>query len=264
MCPRTSALWHGRAESRGAAQTVRPGRRGAAEQELGWSRYRSACVSPWKAGGNTRGFPTPRHAPLREQERGRTLCSDVTEAIPWLRPFFDPERLGHACGTMQCAVSSHLFPVICAVQQIILINRRGLERDHHFAGRWCTDVGLTTALRTSAGLPNASIWMAVMAALSTAVALSAHARNVSPNMGRPLFDDARVASSWITSQCSTSIPFSMCRISAAIQFTGRPNPENRPCTITKSPSATIVPGSYFSVGGRLLTRLNRPSRPGSI
>src|SRR5260370_291770 len=33
---------------------------------------------------------------------------------------------------------------------------------------------------------------------------------------------------------------------------------------SNSPSATIVPGSYLSVGGRLLMRLNRPSRPGSI
>src|SRR5437660_499967 len=38
----------------------------------------------------------------------------------------------------------------------------------------------------------------------------------------------------------------------------------RPCTITKSFSATIVPGSYFSVGGMLLMTLKRPSRPGSI
>ncbi len=53
-------------------------------------------------------------------------------------------------------------------------------------------------------------------------------------------------------------------IDLAIQFTGRPMPENRPCTITKSFSATIVPGSYLSVGGMLLMRLNRPSRPGAI
>src|SRR6187200_2291683 len=40
--------------------------------------------------------------------------------------------------------------------------------------------------------------------------------------------------------------------------------QKRPCTITKSPSATIVPGSCLSVGGMLLTRLNRPSRPGEM
>jgi hypothetical protein len=39
---------------------------------------------------------------------------------------------------------------------------------------------------------------------------------------------------------------------------------NRPCTITKFPSATIVPGSYFNVGGMFLMRLNRPSRSGAI
>jgi predicted MPP superfamily phosphohydrolase len=41
------------------------------------------------------------------------------------------------------------------------------------------------------------------------------------------------------------MPFSIRRISAAIQFTGRPIPLNRPWRITKSPSATIRPGSYF-------------------
>ena len=56
-------------------------------------------------------------------------------------PLFRPERLGHACGAMPCAVSSYLFLVICAMQQSVLIDRRGLERDHHFAGRWRTDVG---------------------------------------------------------------------------------------------------------------------------
>src|SRR5438445_9657505 len=35
-----------------------------------------------------------------------------------------------------------------------------------------------------------------------------------------------------------------------------------PVEITRSPSARITPGSYFSVGGMLLMRLNRPSRPG--
>src|SRR5712691_1831751 len=141
MCPRTSALWHGRAESRGAARTVRPGRRGAAEQELGWSMYRSACVSPWKAGGNKRGFPTPRHAPLRALRKGTDLVFGCDGGDTIAAPLFDPERLSHACSTMQFAVSSYLFPVICAVQQIVLIDQRGLERAHHFAGRWRTDVG---------------------------------------------------------------------------------------------------------------------------
>jgi hypothetical protein len=56
-------------------------------------------------------------------------------------PLFRPERLSHAYGTMQFAVSSSLFPVNCAVPQIVLIDRRGLERDHHVAGRWRTDGG---------------------------------------------------------------------------------------------------------------------------
>src|SRR5207248_398298 len=52
----------------------------------------------------------------------------------------------------------------------------------------------------------------------------------------------------------------MRRMSAAIQLFGLPCPEKRPWTITKSPSATINPGSYFSVDGTLLIRLKRPSR----
>src|SRR5215471_2857878 len=42
---------------------------------------------------------------------------------------------------------------------------------------------------------------------------------------------------------------------------GRPCPENRPWAMTKSPSATMRSHSYLSVGGRLLIRLKRPSRP---
>jgi hypothetical protein len=53
-------------------------------------------------------------------------------------------------------------------------------------------------------------------------------------------------------------------ISVAIQFTGSPMPENRPWMMTKSPSATITPGSYLRVGGMLLIKLKRPSRPGSM
>src|SRR5207249_10192521 len=34
--------------------------------------------------------------------------------------------------------------------------------------------------------------------------------------------------------------------------------------MTRSPSATITPGSYFSTSGMLLMRLKRPSRPGAM
>jgi len=91
-----------------------------------------------------------------------------------------------------------------------------------------------------------------------------HLLKSSPNIGSPLFESCFVTSSSITSQCSTSIPSWRRTISAAIQFTGRPNFENRPCTMTKFPSATIVPGSYSRVGGRLLMRSNWPSRPGPM
>ena len=58
------------------------------------------------------------------------------------------------------------------------------------------------------------------------------AGNELPNIGRPLLDRSWVASSWMTSQCSTRIPSSMWRMSAAIQFAGAPNPEKRPWTMT--------------------------------
>src|SRR5882724_660069 len=54
----------------------------------------------------------------------------------------------------------------------------------------------------------------------------------SPNIGRPLFDSACVASSCKTSQCSARRPFSILTISATIQATGRPVPEKRPWTMT--------------------------------
>src|SRR5579872_2258424 len=79
---------------------------------------------------------------------------------------------------------------------------------------------------------------------------------------RELFDCSRETSSWITFQCSTRTLFLIRRMSAQIQFTDGPKSENHPCTTTKCPSVTIVPGSYLSVGGRLWMRLNRPSRPG--
>ena len=44
----------------------------------------------------------------------------------------------------------------------------------------------------------------------------------------------------------------------------QPNPENRPWRITKSPSATTKPGSYFKVGGAAFTSSNSPSRPGAM
>jgi len=43
--------------------------------------------------------------------------------------------------------------------------------------------------------------------------------------------------------------------------TGRPKSENRPCTIYEISIARSFPGSYLSVGGRLLTRLNSPRDP---
>ena len=49
--------------------------------------------------------------------------------------------------------------------------------------------------------------------------------NASPNIGLPLLDCTCVASSWMTSQCSTRIPSCIRRMSAAIQFAYASNPE---------------------------------------
>jgi RQC domain len=54
-----------------------------------------------------------------------------------------------------------------------------------------------------------------------------------------------------------STPLVIRTMSAAIQLLGRPCPENRPWTMTYSPSARISPGSYFSVAGALLIRWNQ-------
>src|SRR5882762_1540648 len=54
----------------------------------------------------------------------------------------------------------------------------------------------------------------------------------------------------------------MRRISAAIQFLGRPFPEKRPWTITKSPSATITPGSYFQRRRTALDQIEEASAAG--
>src|SRR5205814_9480480 len=51
--------------------------------------------------------------------------------------------------------------------------------------------------------------------------------NLSPNIGRPLRDCSRLASSWMTSQCSASTPSSMRTMSATTHATG-PKPLNRP------------------------------------
>ena len=58
------------------------------------------------------------------------------------------------------------------------------------------------------------------------------AGNRLPNIGRPLFDSASVASSWSTSQCSARRPSSILTTSAAIRATGRPSPVKRPWRIT--------------------------------
>jgi len=84
--------------------------------------------------------------------------------------------------------------------------------------------------------------------------------NVFPNMGAPL----STALLWLRPEShpnARQVSVLDAQISAAIQFTGAPKPLNLPCTMTKSPSATINPGSYLSVGGMLLMRSNRPSRP---
>src|ERR1700680_3011655 len=58
----------------------------------------------------------------------------------------------------------------------------------------------------------------------------------------------------MTSQCSARTPSWTRMISTTIQFTGWPIPKNRPWTITKSPSASITPGSYLSGGGMLMLK----------
>src|SRR4029077_12219904 len=88
--------------------------------------------------------------------------------------------------------------------------------------------------------------------------------NVGPNIGRPLTDVSRVASSSMTSQCSAKRPFSRRTISTTIQFAGKPRPVMRPCSISRFSSAKIAPFSYRIVSGTDLINPNRPSRPGGM
>src|ERR1700676_1473714 len=81
--------------------------------------------------------------------------------------------------------------------------------------------------------------------------------NAVPNIGRPLTDVSRVASSSMTSQCSAKTPFSRRTISTTIQFAGRPRPVMRPCSISRFPSAKIALFSYRIVSG---TDLINPDR----
>src|SRR5262249_19550809 len=76
---------------------------------------------PTRSGPRARGRTASQTSRLFGCDGGDTIAA----------PPFDPQRLSHACGTMQFAVSFYLFPVICAVQQIVLIDLRDLERDHH-------------------------------------------------------------------------------------------------------------------------------------
>jgi hypothetical protein len=69
----------------------------------------------------------------------------------------------------------------------------------------------------------------VIPLFSPSKAATVHFVNISPNIGRPLFDCSREASV-LDSKNVRCDPVQ-----------GGPKPENRPCTITKSPSATIVP-----------------------
>src|SRR5216683_3997940 len=47
-------------------------------------------------------------------------------------------------------------------EKIVLVDRRSLDRDHHFAAAGVPTSGISTALTTSAGMPNLSIWSAFM------------------------------------------------------------------------------------------------------
>ena len=53
------------------------------------------------------------------------------------------------------------------------------------------------------------VWLSGSALEYSGTDSETYSGNLSPNIGRPLLEDSRVASSWMTSQCSTRIPFSM-------------------------------------------------------
>jgi len=79
-------------------------------------------------------------------------------------------------------------------------------------------------------------------------------RELLANMGRPLLDSA----CWLRLGLRPSAREKRVLDTKYVGYNPvrRRAPEYRPWTITKSPSATTLPGSYFRVGGRLLMRLN--------
>ena len=60
--------------------------------------------------------------------------------------------------------------------------------------------------------------------MACSVRAAYEAGNASPNMGRPLTEASFFTSSWITSQCSASRPFSIRMTSTTIQFAGEGSP----------------------------------------
>src|SRR5438093_11387719 len=91
---------------------------------------------------------------------------------------------GRPCGRAARTIWRAFTSVISIPPYLVFRNEIDFQ-----SGRWRIDVEYIDALTTSAGLPNASIWIAFKAAPSTDVEFSAHSLNLSPNMGRPLFDD---------------------------------------------------------------------------
>ena len=85
---------------------------------------------------------------------------------------------------------------------------------------------------------------------------------VSPNMGRPLSDWLSSTSSWMTSQCSASLPSAMRTMSATTQLTGWPWLENRPCKMTWSPSATTSLMFVAQFWGQALDEVEQPAATG--
>jgi len=75
----------------------------------------------------------------------------------------------------------------------------------------------------------------------------------SPNIGRPLRDCSRVASSRMTSLCSASTPILHAHDAATTHAAGRAIPLNRPSRMPKAPAAAATWFSYRSVAGKPLT-----------
>jgi hypothetical protein len=94
-------------------------------------------MSPGGNGRNQGGVCLDPLGPGRSQER-------YQRSVAFLQMFDARADRDHPARSLRAHDGWQPWPIAvaaCNHQEIVLIDRRGLDRDHDFAGRWCADVG---------------------------------------------------------------------------------------------------------------------------